>query len=291
MKNGYTVAVIGVVLAAASLVVAVLQLNAPTRVLAPSERPELVAQVFNVKMFGATRQFVESISGPAIKTENGVSEYVVGGCTIEVGYDENGAVQGVSMLLSEVCTFDWGANTSEFASSPPHELRFGDVMKEEGYYLWVDATNGAYGNAREYGDFAKVHVDDRTPRNPRQGRFITFEAKGWSAASDSIAKGNLELFSKIDQLAKAKAGELGVAFERCNGSIGDAELEVIAKLRVTKIYLGDLGWGDAEECLEEERPEPTNVVPAPAPPAIGPDGLPVSSEKADEGASASPATQ
>ena len=99
---------------------------------APPAKPKL-AQIFTQEIIGANPRYLETITGPAFKTEGSDSTYKVDGCTVIVGVS-HGKIANVGIVgYGGGCSFDVGSYFAQGYPTPiPRVPTFADLANDYG---------------------------------------------------------------------------------------------------------------------------------------------------------------
>lgn len=223
MRTSNVLALLGVLLAAGSLIIAIRQIDQPVTLKSPDERSELVTKIFGLEMIGAQKSFVESVTGPAVMQDEFGSDYKLGECNLRVVYSGN-LVAMMTIRIGVGCPFSWEMllDGGYETLPPPSSATLGDVMRVVGSFEMSSDCLHFCGNAT--GD----HFVDMV-----WGGSHSMNWQKVSVSADADTNETELIFKKMEKQKGSSFAPL---------SLCDADLrpfvEDVAKLRVAAVTLG-----------------------------------------------------
>ena len=178
-------AVGGLVVGVASLLVAVLQFGgqsgatsaaAPTPLVVKVEPqsapppPARLPQLLNERTIGRQLQYFEAIAGPAQEVSGRRRLYQVDGCNLEIEVGNDQQIEALSVRVTGACSFEWrdmAHNMGDLSGRPEHTTlaQFLDNVGEQSIYHLGGCTSGCGNMAdpeiwlQRYGSHADGWID------------------------------------------------------------------------------------------------------------------------------------
>lgn len=190
---------------------------------APSAK---LAKIFTADMLGANVAYLETITGPAFKSEDGVNTYKVDGCTVVVGV-EGGKIENLGVDgYGGACSFNIAQYFAEGYDHPvPNEPTFGDIKTGLGGDYAADCYRSC-GNAAD-------PVVSLSYEGSHADNFNELVASS-PVAADPV----LQAYETWSDALVARYGEDAVALGRMPDNLPDVAAKAFQSVRPATIRVG-----------------------------------------------------
>ena len=190
---------------------------------APSAR---LARIFTPDMLGANVSYLETITGPAFKSEDGVSTYKVDGCTVIVG-DEGGKIENLGIDgYGGACSFNIAQYFAGGYDHPVPSLpTYGDIKTGLGGDYAADCYRSC-GNAAD----PVVSLSYEGSHADNFNELV--------ASSPVVADPVLHAYETWSDALAARYGEDAVALGHMSDTLPDVAAKAFQTVRPTTVRVG-----------------------------------------------------